>query len=457
MASVVWRGKKGEGKWYVRWRTARGVWKREVCDAKTKTEAKRLADELQMKADRQGHGLEPMPAADGGGTLDKLLEWWLKTYSAGTASHERNECSVRLHLIGSELGALRLADVTPGKVEVFLQEKSSTLGPQSINHLRRFLMTAFNRAKRADKWAGANPAADVQRRKVPRRSPDYLRAHEVPALLAAIAPEWRALYATAIYTGLRKGELLGLRKYDVDLKARLLTVAVSYDRETTKGGHADVIPIAEECVPFLKYAIKVSTSELVFPRPDGTMYRGDIKLEVKLRRAMGRAGLTLGFKHVCRKKGCTYVEDAADAELRRCLTHGAKLWPKAKVRKIRFHDLRHTTASLLMMAGANPAAVQRILRHSDPRITTEIYGHLAPDYLRAEIDRLNFGVTDEQHAPTKDSLGLVPLVSQDSENGTDAREIQSKSAVESATSAVRAAGVEPATFGFGDQRSIQLS
>jgi len=42
-------------------------------------------------------------------------------------------------------------------------------------------------------------------------------------------------------------------------------------------------------------------------------------------------------------------------------------------------------------AGVNPAAVQRILRHSDPRITTETYGHLAPDYLRTEIDRLRFG------------------------------------------------------------------
>jgi hypothetical protein len=46
-----------------------------------------------------------------------------------------------------------------------------------------------------------------------------------------------------------------------------------------------------------------------------------------------------------------------------------------------------------MMAGANPAAVQRILRHHDPRITTEVYGHLAPDYLRGEIDRLRFDVS----------------------------------------------------------------
>ena len=48
-----------------------------------------------------------------------------------------------------------------------------------------------------------------------------------------------------------------------------------------------------------------------------------------------------------------------------------------------------------MMAGANPAAVQRILRHSDPRLTTERYGHLSPGYLRAEVDRLTFDPTPE--------------------------------------------------------------
>ena len=70
--------------------------------------------------------------------------------------------------------------------------------------------------------------------------------------------------------------------------------------------------------------------------------------------------------------------------------------------------LRHTTASLLMMAGANPAAVQRILRHSDLRITTEVYGHLAPDYLHAEIDRLTFGMSPKPPASNA-SLNLAAL------------------------------------------------
>ncbi len=116
-----------------------------------------------------------------------------------------------------------------------------------------------------------------------------------------------------------------------------------------------------------------------------------MNLEHTLRSALGRAGVVEGYRHVCRRKGCGHVESAADQEQRRCPKDGRKLWVKPVVRPIRFHDLRHTTGSLLIMSGADLAAVQRILRHSDPKLTTEAYAHLAPEYLRAEVDRLSFG------------------------------------------------------------------
>jgi integrase len=178
----------------------------------------------------------------------------------------------------------------------------------------------------------------------------------------------------------------------------------SCDRETTRGGHADVIPIAAEHAPYLKVAIEASPSDLVFPSPDGTMMSKEVGVEHVLRRALARAGIVLGYRHVCRARvsaagkrdpkapRCAHVEATPDRALRRCPVHNDLLWPRAVVRPLRFHDLRHTTASLLMQSGANPAAVQRILRHSDPRITTEVYGHLAPGYLRAEVDRLRFGL-----------------------------------------------------------------
>jgi integrase len=378
-------------KWYIGFRDNRGRPRRQACSAKNKTEAKRLAEELGLNHERQRVGLDPFPASDGGGTFGALLRWWLETYSAKSPSHDRNVATIDKHFLAAEIAQLRLQEITPAVIEVFLEEKAGHLAPQTLNHIRRFVVTAFNRARRAGRWTGLNPAADVQPRRVPKRKADFLRADEVSPVLAATPARWRPLLATAIYSGLRKGELLGLRKSDVDLASRLIIVNRSYDRETTKGGRAEAIPIAQELVVYLRAAIQASASDLVFPDLQGRMLSRHTPLEEVLRRALKHAGIVEGWEHVCRKKACGHSERAPDDQVRRCPTHRMKLWPKAKVRRIRFHDLRHTTASLLMMAGANPGAVQRILRHSDPRITTEVYGHLVPDYLRSEIDRLRFG------------------------------------------------------------------
>lgn len=406
MASVSRRG----GKWYVKFQDGFGRWTRKVCTADSKTGAKRLASEMERQAERQRLGLEPLPAADGGGTLGELFRWWLDTYSSRMPSHGRNVYSIEKHFLSAPIAEIKLAHVTSGVIETFLQQKAEEYSAQTLNHLRRFLLTVYNRARQAGRYHGPNPAEPVKRRKVAKRKPDFLRVEEVPLVLAALAERWQPLFATAIYTGLRKGELLGLRKTDVDVRNRLVTVGRSYDRTTNKGGREETIPIAAELVPFLEVAIESSPSELVFPRPDGSMMREDVDLENVLRRALGRAGIVQGWRHVCRKKGCEYEFVASDPDLRHCAKHGMKLWPKPIVRPIRFHDLRHTTASLLLMAGASPAAVQRILRHSDPRITTEVYGHLLPGHLRDEIDRLAFGVTPTT-SESRDSQPFSGVVS----------------------------------------------
>lgn len=266
------------------------------------------------------------------------------------------------------LGRLRLVELTPGKIESFLQEKVGAYSPQTLNHIRAYLGRAFSAARKTDRFRGPNPVTEIKKRKVPKRKPDFLRSDEVSPVLAALSDFWCPLFATALYTGLRKGELLGLRKTSVDLTNKLLTVAYSYGRETTKGGHADVVPIASELVPYLQEAINRSASDLVFPASDGSMMSDTIQLELILRRALRRAGIVQSWLHKCRRQGCGYVETAQDDQLRRCTQCGMKLWPSGQVRPIRFHHLRHTTASLLLMAGADLPAVQKILRHTDPRM-----------------------------------------------------------------------------------------
>jgi integrase len=110
---------------------------------------------------------------------------------------------------------------------------------------------------------------------------------------------------------------------------------------------------------------------VVFPAPDGGMVRDDFKFAVILRRAMARAGVVEGYLQVCRKKGCQHEEWAADNTERSCPKHAIRLWlwPKPIVRKITFHHLRHTAGSLFLMSGVPLEVVQKMLRHTDPKIT----------------------------------------------------------------------------------------
>jgi integrase len=375
--------------WYLKIQDVSGRWVARPSKARNKTEAKGLAAELEAQVDRQRKGLEPLELPDGGGTLDELMVWWIEKFlrKAGSST---GESSIRKHIIGSPLGRLRLTNITPGKVDLFLTEKEDGLSARSVNHLRGYLSRAFTMARRMEKFPRANPVADVPKRKVVKRLPDYLRATEVPQLLAVLSPKWKALFATALYTGMRKGELFALQKADVDFDAGLIIVSRSHDRDIPKGGRAEAIPINAELVNYLNRAITASPSELVFPDEVGNMRPKHTALEDVLRRAMRRAGIVTGYVHKCRRHGCGHREPAADANPRRCPKCNFKLFPVGEVRKLRFHHLRHTTASLLLMQGADLAAVQRIMRHQDPRITTEVYGHLAPGYLKKEIDRLRF-------------------------------------------------------------------
>ncbi|TMB11637.1 MAG: hypothetical protein E6J65_26665, partial [Deltaproteobacteria bacterium] len=266
--------------------------------------------------------------------------------------------------------------------------------------------TAFNRARRADLVHGQNPASDTRPWKVPKRAPAFLEPHEVPRLLAELSCEDRPLVAAALYAGLRKGELFGLQKRDVDLKRRLLTVRRSYDNDTTKGAREEAVPIAAALVPYLEAAIDTSKVALLFPRADGEMRTEADKLGKRLRSALSRAGIVEGYFHLCRRckrNGTPHEEKHSDCERRHCPKCKMLLWAKALPRRFRLHDTRHTTATLLLAAGVDLYAVARIPRRSDPKITFETYAHLVPGYLHAQIDRLpnleSFAALVLQEAP----------------------------------------------------------
>lgn len=406
MASVYRRGEN----WYARYKDAAGRWRLKATSCPTRREAQRLADDLERRAERAHHGLEPVPGDGPAMTFGELYDWWWTDYGSKRRGRRNDDNDVwnRRHL--APLWPRALREVGP-ELEGVLQGLTGALSPRSINMLRSLVHAVFAKAIRRGHWFGPNPATLVDRRREPKKLRDTLRAEEVPVLLQHLDRRWRPLFACAVWTGLRKGELLGLQKSSVDLSAGTIRVERSYEAETTKGGHADVIPIAAQLRPFLETAIAESKSELVFPAPDGTMYPDDVRLQAVLRRALGRAGIVEGYNNRCRREGCGFVEKSAkEASRRPCPTCGFKLWPQALPRKLRFHDLRGTTATLLARAGVPLTVAQRLLRHQDPRLTANVYTRVDLGDLRAGLERVAIPELFPAHVAT---------VSQGAETGKD--------------------------------------
>ncbi len=261
MGSVFKRGEV----WWMKHRTAAGEWAAKGTGARTKSEAKALLVEVERQVERQRLGLEPLTRNPEGWTVGDLMRWWLDEYSSHHASHARNVSAIRKHILAAPLAAKRLEHVAPADIEELLQSKQGDVGPGTINHVRRFLVRAFNKARKRGKWNGANPAEDVERRKVPESVVTILVPEQVFPFFQALRVEDRPLMATAILAGLRKGELCGLGTADVDLARRLLAVRRSYERPFPKSTQQRVVRIPEELVPFLEFAIATSPSEWLFP------------------------------------------------------------------------------------------------------------------------------------------------------------------------------------------------
>ena len=169
----------------------------------------------------------------------------------------------------------------------------------------------------------------------------------------------------------------------------------------------------------------------------------DFKLAEKLRSAMARAGIVLGYKHICRRckaKRIDSHEDAPDGTIRRCSKCNAKMWPSPVPKPCTFHELRHTTATLLLAAGADLWAVQKMLRHTDAQVTTERYAHLVPGYLQAQITRLRL---------VSFASPLLPPPAND-EGPTEAPDRNEQASREFGLE--RETGFEPATLSLGSTR-----
>jgi len=342
---------------YLRWYEAG---KRRLIASKqaTHAEARRMLLEIEARAARGEVGIEKRLASP---PLVELAERFLAEYSRPRikdAARYRRNARIALQRVVPLLKK-RADQVTARDVASAREVLRRRYAPASVKLSLNFLSTLYAWAVR-EELAPANPCRGVERPQT-EHSIDFLTREEARRLIdaaeaQATSPAKRMLHlciVLALHTGLRKGELLGLRWQDLDLDARRLTVARSY-ASTPKSGKARHLRLPSALVPLLSQWKKQCP-----PSADGCVFPIGRK-----RGAVGGAAVMLGLPQLMQRIG---------------LRTFAHPW----------HLLRHSMASHYVMAGGNILGLQRILGHSDLKMTL-VYAHLAPDFLENELDKIKF-------------------------------------------------------------------
>lgn len=267
-----------------------------------------------------------------------------------------------------ELGRTRLDRLTPGDVRDLISTKSeSHLSPATVAHILRLLRNALGEAERLD-LVTRNVAKAVRMPKVPRREVDVLDVEKARRLLAIIDQHRLcALFSTALVMGLRRGEVLGLSWADLDFEAGTIRVSHSLQRV---GGALQLVPP------------KTPGSARVLAAPPSLM-----RMLSKHRVKQQAERLTLGAHW----PGLNLVFTSTvgtPLEPRNVSREWEQVRQQAGLPDMRFHDLRHSCATILTALGVHPRVIMEMLRHSQIGMTMDIYAHVGPVLQREAADAL---------------------------------------------------------------------
>ncbi len=348
--------RRKDGRWEARYyvQTVNGV-KRKVLYGKTRAE---VSDKL-VKA--QSDRIDGIAYDDENMTLGEYIEAWFKGSVFGSvrqSTYDRDTNLVNNH-IKPILGGVKLKKLNAAQVQSFYRNRlDAGLSSSTVHKMHDILRRGLTQAVG---WhlVPRNVADTV---KPPRPAPKEMQAlsnAEARRLLEAAGEDrLEALYILAIHTGMRQGELLALRWQDVDLENAVASVR----RTLTRSG-----------------------GKVVFGEPKTKKSRRSIRLTSQAVEAL-RSHLErqlqdmeiLGDRY--QDQGLVFTTDTGapinPSNLRqRSLT---PLLKRAGLPHMRFHDLRHTCATLLLSRGVHPKFVQELLGHATIAITLDTYSHVMP-------------------------------------------------------------------------------
>jgi len=354
--------KRADGRWAASVSLDRG-WRKSFYGRTREDVAHKLTAALKAKQDG-------LPVVGERQTVGQYLASWLDAVrpSLRPRTFSRYEQYIRLHAV-PELGRLPLARLSPQHLQrLYASRLAAGLSPTTVGHLHAVLHRALAQATR---WGLVvrNVASLATRPRAQRQEMVTFSPEQAGSFLeAAQGDRYAALYTLALTTGMRQGELLALRWRDLDLEARTVQVRATLQR--TRDGFA-------------------------FTEPKTTSSRRQV--------ALTRAAVDALRRHRARQleerlaaiawedNGLVFANEVgrpveATNLLRRSFH---PLLERAGLPHIRFHDLRHTAATLLLAQGMHPKIVAEMLGHSAIAVTLDLYSHVTPTMQRQAADAMD--------------------------------------------------------------------
>jgi integrase len=257
-------------------------------------------------------------------------------------------------------GKLLLREVTSERIRKFkgrLLKKN--LSPKSVNNILVFLKEVLNYAYRED-YLDKDAGKYIERLPQKYEEPDFLSTEDIKLFLQQVKSKYYPFFLCAVMTGLRQGELLGLRWGDIDFSKNQIYVRRSYYRGTFVKPKSERSKRAVNIPPILTKALMGLTSSYL---KDGIVF--------------------------CDKGGTPYSYKTIEREFKQALR-------LAGLRRVKFHSLRHSYTALLIAQGEHSKYIQSQLGHASITTTMDIYGHIMPEVNREapkKLEKTLFGET----------------------------------------------------------------
>jgi integrase len=353
--------RRKDGRWEARISLPDG--KRKSFYGKTRQEVARKLSEARHEVDRG------FPLPDERLTVGQHLANWFESTRlyVKSSSRRRYRVVVFVHLIPG-LGQIPLSKLTVQQVQAFYASKlDAGMAGTTLHHVH----AVFHQALKQAVELGLVPRNVTEQMKAPR-----LTTRQMAPLTEAQAQHFRevvrgdrfeALYTLALTTGMREGELLALRWQDVDVEQASLKVRMGLQRDD-EGYH-----LAETKTAYSRRTIGLTRAAVAALRAHWLRQQEE-------RLALGPAwdaSLDLVFSNI--------IGGAMDPA-RFVREHFKKALAKAGLPDIRFHDLRHTAATILLSHGVNVKVVSEMLGHADVATTLRTYAHVIPHMQQAAVD-----------------------------------------------------------------------